>query len=49
MVAGVFLLFGGGRAGEGDFEDSEQAFVADCQQSFLSGLVDIDDFLLGDV
>jgi hypothetical protein len=45
----MLLLFGGRCAGEGDFEDSEQTFIADCQQSLFSGFVDLDDFLLSDV
>lgn len=49
MIAGVLLLLGSGIPGEGDFEDGEEAFLADSDESLLSGLIDINNFLLSDV
>lgn len=49
MIAGVLLLLGSGISGEGDFEDGEEAFLADSDESLLSGLIDINNFLLSDV
>lgn len=49
MIAGVLLLLGSGISGEGDFEDGEEAFLADSDESLLSGLIHINNFLLGDV
>ena len=49
MIAGVLLLLGSGVPGEGDFKDGEEAFLADSDESLLSGLIDINNFLLSDV
>ena len=49
MVAGVLLLLGSGVSGEGDFEDGEESLLPDGDESLLSGLIDINNFLLGDV
>lgn len=49
MVARVLELFGGRVLGEGDFEDSEETFLPDCEESFFSRLPDINNFAFGDV
>lgn len=49
MVAGVFEFLGGGGSGEGDFEDGEVSFLSDGEESFFTGLVDINNLFFGDV
>lgn len=49
MIAGVPLLLGSGVFGEGDFEDGEEALLANSDESLLSGFIHINNFLLGDV
>lgn len=48
MVTGVLELLGGGFPGEGDFEDGEEAFFPDCQESLLTGFPNINNFSLVD-
>lgn len=49
MIAGVLPLLGSGVSGERDFEDGEESFLADSDESLLSGFIYINNFLFGDV
>lgn len=48
LVSSGLLLFFGWFSGEGDFDDCEESFLFDSEESFFSWHVDINDFLLGD-
>ena len=49
MISGVFLLLSSGRLGKGDFQDSEEPLLVDCDQTLLTGLPSVNNFLLGNV
>ena len=49
MIANVFLLLSSWRFGKSDFEDSQEAFLSDFDESFFSWFPDINDLLLCDV
>ena len=49
MISGVFALFGSGVSGQGDFEDGEESFLPYGEEALFSGLIDINNFPLGDI
>ena len=48
MVAGSFLLIGGRLLGKGDFDDGQESFLLDPDESFLLGLKDINNLFFRD-
>ena len=49
MIAGVALLRCSGFSGESDFEYGQYSFLSDCDESLLSGLIDINNLFLSDM
>ena len=49
MISDVLALLSSGFTSKGDLEDGQEAFLADSEESFLLGLIDINNLPFGNV